>query len=254
MIHIDLKDQNILVTGASDGIGNEIASYLMTMGANVGVHYFKNKNAAQNLIDQFPDTNSHIFQANFDIITEVQQLWQEVLDKFGHIDAIVLNAGVFLKQPIENSTKDWYEVWQETMRINLDAPALLTKLGISHFKKRQGGRFIYIASRAVFRGETQEYLGYAASKGGLVSLARSVARSFGKLNIKSFIIAPGFVKTKMAEQFFGDHGSRVILDEIALNQLTMPKDISPLVALLCSGAMDHTTGATIDLNAGSHIR
>ena len=152
------------------------------------------------------------------------------------------------------SIKDWYDIWQQTMQINLDAPALLTKLGISHFKKQEGGRFIYIASRAVFRGETNEYLAYAASKGGLVSLARSVARSFGKLNIKSFIIAPGFVKTKMAEQFIEDHGPQLILDEIALNEMTQPQDISPLVALMCSGAMDHTTGATIDLNAGSHIR
>ena len=254
MIHIDLKDQNILVTGASDGIGYEIASYLMKMGANVGVHYFNNKNTAQSLIEQFPDTDSHIFQADFELTSEVERFWQEVEDTFKHIDAIVLNAGVFLKQPIEDSVKNWYDIWRQTMHINLDAPALLTKFGINHFKKQQGGRFIYIASRAVFRGETNEYLAYAASKGGLVSLARSVARSFGKLNIKSFIIAPGFVKTKMAEQFIEDHGSQMILDEIALNELTAPKDISPLVALMCSGAMDHTTGATIDLNAGSHIR
>ncbi len=254
MIHINLKDQNILVTGASDGIGNEIASYLMKMGANVGVHYCSNKNAAQNLIDQFPDTNSHIFQADFGITADVQRFWQEALATFGQVDAIVLNAGVFLRQPVDDQVKGWYDIWKKTMRINLDAPALLTQLGLGHFKKQEGGRFVYIASRAVFRGETEEYLAYAASKGGLVSLARSIARSFGKFNIKSFIIAPGFVKTKMAEQFIEDHGAQLILDEIALNRLTVPEDISPLVALMCSGAMDHATGATIDLNAGSHIR
>ncbi len=254
MIHINLKDQNILVTGASDGIGNEIASYLMKMGANVGVHYCSNKNAAQNLIDQFPDTNSHIFQADFGITADVQRFWQEALASFGQVDAIVLNAGVFLRQPVDDQVKGWYDIWKKTMRINLDAPALLTQLGLGHFKKQEGGRFVYIASRAVFRGETEEYLAYAASKGGLVSLARSIARSFGKFNIKSFIIAPGFVKTKMAEQFMADHGSQLVLDEIALNRLTVPEDISPLVALMCSGAMDHATGATIDLNAGSHIR
>ena len=85
-------------------------------------------------------------------------------------------------------------------------------------------------------------------------MARSVARSFGKVNIKSFIVAPGFVKTKMAEQFIEDYGSNIILDELALKRITVPKDISPLVALMCSGAMDHSTGATIDVNAGSHIR
>jgi NAD(P)-dependent dehydrogenase (short-subunit alcohol dehydrogenase family) len=254
MIHIDLKDQNILVTGASDGIGKEIALYLMKMGAKVGVHYFRNKNAAQAMIDQFPDSGSHMYQADFSKPLETEDFWNKILHDFGRIDAIVLNAGVFVKQAPDAAVKDWYTIWQETMYVNLDVPALLTKMAIDHFRRQQGGRLVYIASRAVFRGETEEYLAYAASKGGLVSLARSVARSFGKLNIKSFIIAPGFVKTKMAEQFIADYGEQAILSELSLNKMTVPEDISPLVAMMCSGAMDHTTGATIDLNAGSHIR
>lgn len=254
MIERKIKGQNILVTGASDGIGSEIASYLMGMGANVALHYFTNRTAAQNLIDQFPETNSCIFKCDFEDINEVHRFWLEVLETFGRVHNVVLNAGVFLKQPIESSEKNWLQIWQKTMTINLDAPGLLTKLGVEHFQKNQGGRFIYIASRAVFRGETEEYLAYAASKGGLVSLARSIARSFGKINIKSFIIAPGFVKTKMSEQFIADHGSQKVLDEIALNEMTEPSDISPLVGLMCSGLMDHATGSTIDVNAGSHIR
>ena len=113
---------------------------------------------------------------------------------------------------------------------------------------------MYIASRAAFRGETEEYLGYAASKGGMISLGRTVARSFGKDNIKSFILAPGFVKTAMADQFIQSYGEERILSELSLKELTRPEDISPLVALMCSGLMDHATGATIDVNAGSHIR
>ena len=143
MIHIDLKDQNILVTGASDGIGNEIASYLMQMGANVGVHFRGNRVAAQGLIDQFPNTNSHIFQADFSKISEVNIFWQEVLDTFKRIDAIVLNAGVFLRHPIENSTEDWLNIWEQTMDINLKSPAILTQLGLSILRnKREEDLFI----------------------------------------------------------------------------------------------------------------
>jgi len=140
------------------------------------------------------------------------------------------------------------------MAINLDAVGLLTKLGIDHFMEHNGGRFVYIGSRAVFRGETEEYLAYAASKGGITSLSRSVARSFGKDNIKSFVVAPGFVQTDMAEQFIKDYGEDRIIKELSLNELTQPKDIAPLVGLMCSGLMDHATGSTIDINAGSHIR
>ncbi|MBT8283163.1 MAG: SDR family oxidoreductase, partial [Muriicola sp.] len=110
-----------------------------------------------------------------------------------------------------------------------------------------------IGSRAAFRGETEEYLAYAASKGGLTSLARSVARSFGKDNIKAFVIAPGFTRTEMAEQFIREHGETKVLGEIALNQLTEVSDIAPLAGFICTGAMDHATGTTIDINAGSYI-
>lgn len=254
MIKLDLSNQSILVTGASDGIGREIAHFLMKMDARVAVHYHQKQTAAKNLVEQFPDTGSKIFKADFFNPSEIQELWDKVLLEFGKIDAIVLNAGVFLKQPINDPIMDWFSIWKKTMAINLDAAALLTKLGIDHFKTRREGRFVYIGSRAVFRGETEEYLAYAASKGGLVSLGRSVARSFGKMNIKSFILSPGFTKTKMAEQFILDHGEEKILKELSLNQLTLPEDISPLVGLMCSGLMDHATGATIDVNAGSHIR
>ncbi len=254
MIQIDLSEQNILVTGASDGIGRAIALFLMEMGAKVAIHYHQNKTSAKELVRMFPETNSQIFKADFSDPSEVVELWKKITSEFNRIDAIVLNAGVFLKHPVSRTHQEWLTTWKKTMSINLDAAGLLTKMGIDHFKSHGGGRFIYIASRAVFRGETEEYLAYAASKGGMVSLGRSVARSFGKSNIKAFMLAPGFTKTKMAEQFIADYGEDRLIDELALTELTTPRDIAPLVGFMCSGMMDHATGATIDVNAGSHIR
>lgn len=254
MIQIDLSQQHILVTGASDGIGREIALFLMEMGAKVAIHYHKNRASAEEMVGMYPETDSQIFKADFADPSAPVELWNTIIKEFKRIDAIVLNAGVFIKQPSDGALQNWFGIWKKTMSINLDAAGLLTKMGIDHFKSNKGGRFIYIASRAVFRGETEEYLAYAASKGGMVSLGRSVARSFGKSNIKAFILAPGFTKTKMAEQFIEDHGEKRLLDELALAELTTPKDIAPLVGFMCSGMMDHATGATIDVNAGSHIR
>lgn len=252
---LNLSNKNILVTGASKGIGQAIAEYLMQNGANVAVHYNSDKGAAQKLVAKYPNTTSICFQADLSRPQSVQQLFKEVLLAYSLLDSIVLNAGVFLAHPISDSIDDWFEVWKSTLAINLDSVGLLTKLGIDHFKTQaSGGCFVYIGSRATFRGETQEYLAYAASKGGLTSLARSVARSFGKDNIKAFVVAPGFTRTQMAEAFIETYGEERILSEIALNQLTTPQDIAPLVGLMCSGLMDHATGATIDMNAGSHIR
>ncbi len=253
MTKINLEGKNIVVTGASDGIGRGVADYLMEMGARVAVHYNTNRKAAEALVVKH-DNGSKVFHADVSKEHEVVQLFKEITDDFEHIDCIILNAGVFLPHSVSLDTTEWLSVWKKTMAINLDAVGLLTKLGLDHFLRQGEGRFIYIGSRAVFRGETEEYLAYAASKGGLTSLARSVARSFGKKNIKSFIVSPGFTRTQMAEQFIEKHGEERVLNEIALPTLTTPKDLAPLIALMCSGGMDHATGATIDINAGSHIR
>ena len=253
MTQIDVSDKVILVTGASKGIGKAIADYLMQNGAKVAVHYNSDKTSAEALVNNY-NNGSKAFKANLAEEKEVIALFKAVQSHYKTIDAIVLNAGVFLEHSSKLAIDDWFSVWRKTMAINLDAVGLLTKLGIDQYRMQNGGRFVYIGSRAVFRGETEEYLAYAASKGGLTSLARSVARSFGKENIKAFVVSPGFTKTQMAEQFIANYGEERILEEIALEELTTPEDLSPLVALMCSGLMDHATGATIDVNAGSHIR
>ncbi|MCC1484652.1 SDR family oxidoreductase [Winogradskyella sp. E313] len=250
---MDVSDKVILVTGASKGIGKAIADYLMQNGAKVAVHYNSDKTSAEALVNNH-NNGSKAFKADLAKEKEVIALFKAVQSQYKTIDAIVLNAGVFLEHSSKSTIEDWFSVWRKTMAINLDAVGLLTKLGIDQYRTQNGGRFVYIGSRAVFRGETEEYLAYAASKGGITSLARSVARSFGKENIKAFVVSPGFTKTQMAEQFIANYGEERILEEIALEELTTPEDLSPLVALMCSGLMDHATGATIDVNAGSHIR
>lgn len=250
---MELRGQHILVTGASQGIGRAIAWELMAQGARVVVHYNRNENAARDLIAEFHNTHSEMVQADIGKPEGVSHLFNESLNLLGHLDTVIFNAGVFIPHPVALSPEDWYAVWKKTLSINLDSVGQLTQLGIAHFMNRGGGRFIYIGSRAAFRGETSEYLAYAASKGGITSLSRSVARSFGKAGITSFVIAPGFTRTAMAESFIASHGEALLLDEIALPELTKPSHIAPFTAFLCSGRMDHATGTVIDFNAGSYM-
>ncbi|WP_088341142.1 SDR family NAD(P)-dependent oxidoreductase [Robiginitalea sediminis] len=250
---MDLRGQRILVTGASRGIGAAIARRLLEDGAQVALHYNSSRQEAEGVLRGYEDQGV-LLPANLADPDRTRDLFENALKALGHLDALVLNAGVFLPHPIEEELDQWWAVWKRTLAINLDAPGLLTQMALRHFQAHGGGgRLIYIGSRAAFRGETREFLGYAASKGGLTSLARSVARSFGKDNVKSFVIAPGFTRTAMADTFVKEYGEQRLLDEIALNTLTLPEDIAPLTAFICSGQMDHATGTVIDINAGSYM-
>jgi NAD(P)-dependent dehydrogenase (short-subunit alcohol dehydrogenase family) len=250
---MDLKGQHILVTGASQGIGRAIAREIMVQGGRVAVHYNSNEGAARELLAEFPGTESFALRADLEKPEEVSNLFRDSIEAMGRVHTLIVNAGVFLPHAVSMPPESWFDTWKKTLSINLDSAGLLTHLGINHFTRKGGGRFIYIGSRAAFRGETADYMAYAASKGGLTALSRTVARSFGKERITSFVLAPGFTRTAMAESFIETHGESVLLDEIALPELTRPEHIAPLSAFICAGKMDHATGTVIDLNAGSYM-
>ncbi len=249
---IDLSEQSVLVTGASRGIGRAIAEQLAEAGARVAVHYGRSVNAAQQVADRCGH-GARLFQADLSKPVEVLQLFENVVADFGHIDGLVNNAGISVSAAVEGDDIAFTDGWSRTMLVNLHATGLLCKKAINHFSERGGGRIINIASRAAFRGDTADYLAYAASKGGVVSLTRSIARAYGKQHIKAFVVAPGFTRTDMAEDFIQKYGEAYVQNDIALPSLTQPKDIAPTVAFLLSGLADHSTGCTIDINAGSYV-
>lgn len=247
---IDLSNQTVLVTGASRGIGKSIAGGLAASGARVAVHFNKNRETAEQLAKTIGN-RSKTFQADLASTDSCQLLFKEVVAEFGQINVLVNNAGIFLMSPLASDS--WLNDWNKTMDVNLRATALLSKLAIEHFQHKGGGRIINIASRAAFRGDNPEHLAYAASKGGMVALTKSIARGFGKDNITAFLIAPGWVKTDMNKETIEQYGESSITKDLALNTLTQPSDLSPIITLLASGLADHATGTTIDVNAGSYV-
>jgi 3-oxoacyl-[acyl-carrier protein] reductase len=251
-MQIDLGNTSVLVTGASRGIGAAVARAMGSAGARVAIHYRDQRQQATALAAQI-GSGAEVFQADLSKVDECASLWQAVIARFGRLDTLVNNAGIAISSPLESPTGEWLEGWDKTLAVNLRAPAILSRLAIEHFGARGGGRIINISSRAAFRGDQPPYLAYAASKGGLVALTRSIARAFGKAGIVAFNVAPGFTRTDMAQDFLDQYGEDYVASDIALRRLTEPDDIAPFVVFLASGLADHSTGCTIDINAASYV-
>ena len=250
---IDLSEKTILVTGSNSGIGYAIAKQLLESNAFVALHYNSKSDGVEELHKQFPD-QSKIFKSDFNKSDNVIQLFNDVLSWKNSLNVLVNNAGTSIMNSVDLDDKEWINNWHTIMNINLLATGILSKKTLQHFKKNSGGRIINIASRAAFRGDTPDYLAYAASKAGMVALIRSIARGFGKDGITAFSIAPGFTRTAMAQKSIDKYGEDFVMKDIALNELTEPKDIAPIVTLICSGKFDHGTGSNIDITAGSYVR
>lgn len=252
-MHIDLTNKAILVTGASRGIGKAIARQLLVSGAQVMAHYHR---TPVSFDDLDKEEQGRLFSCQADLADPGQttRLFDQTLNQFGQLDVLINNAGIALASPLTEADEDFLQKWQATMAVNLQAVALLCRLAVWQWTKSgQPGIIINMASRAAFRGDTADYLAYAASKGGVVALTRSLARAYGKQNIVAFTIAPGFVSTDMAADFIKDYGEDYVKNDIALPELTRPQDLAPLITLLASGLANHATGATFDINAGSYV-
>jgi NAD(P)-dependent dehydrogenase (short-subunit alcohol dehydrogenase family) len=252
-MYVSLENQRILVTGASRGIGRAIAKQLSDSGAEVIIHFNSNRKEAESLQAELKNS-SHLEPCDLAATNQVMGFIPKLVEKYGPISALVNNAGISPSAPDSLDTDEWLKVWEKTMAVNATAVGILCKEFIEQAKPQQNGRIVMISSRAAFRGDTTDYLAYAASKGALVSLTRSIARHYGKQGIKAFLIAPGFTKTDMANEILSVYGEEFALKDIALKELATPEDMAPMVTLLCSGLADHATGTSIDINSGSYVR
>ena len=183
----------------------------------------------------------------------IEQKLKPIFERDEAPNVLINNAGIFRDSDFEDDDESWLQNWDNTMQVNLRAPALLSKWAINRWLKEEGGHLINVASRAAYRGDTQEYASYAASKGGLVAMTKSIARDFGKRGISAYSIAPGFIKTDMAEESIDVYGEEYLTEGMAFDEITSPEEVGELVAFLASGKVPHMTGSTFHINGGSYM-
>ncbi len=257
MIHF--QGETILVTGASRGIGAATTAVLLAAGANVVGSYAHAPGTLVSQQEEYGEDRLKIIQSDLGGKGAGFRLFEASLGFKGRIDGLVNNAGIMPSTPHTVGEDQWLEDWASVMAVNVQAVADLSKAALNHFEsharsqKTAKGRIVTIASRAAFRGDSPDMMHYAASKGALVAMMRTIARGFAQDGIYAYLIAPGWVKTDMASVAY-EPGNEHMLKEIPIGDAAPPEEIGNMVAFLLSGLADHATGATFDINGASYVR
>lgn len=250
---LSLDGETILITGASRGIGAATAAVALKAGASVVGSWNQKPGALEVLAEQYGRERVHPLQADLSRPGAGAALWADALRAAGELHGLVNNAGIAPATKLDGDAASWQRDWASVLAVNTQAVADLCREAVGYFKPRGGGRIVTIASRAAFRGDTADYLHYAASKGAVVSLMRSIARAFAGDRILAFVVAPGWVKTDMASVIY-EPGNEQALAEIPMGEAAPPQEVANMVAFLLSGMVDHATGATFDINGASYVR
>lgn len=236
---------NVVLTGSSRGIGRAIALKLLDEGIKVTGTSTSNQSPIEH--NQYAHHKCDLsLEEDISILTDlIDQLKPEV---------VINNAGIFEDADIQSNETSWLKNWDRTMQINLRAPATICRQAVQTWiANNMSGRIINISSRAAYRGDTQEYASYAASKAGLVAFTKSLARDLGKKNITAYNVAPGFVHTDMAENSIEIYGKDYLTRGLALDEIVPPEQVGELVHFIATGNITHMTGQTFHINTGSYI-
>jgi 3-oxoacyl-[acyl-carrier protein] reductase len=233
---------NILITGASRGIGAATYALLKTHGHEVRGHSTRGSDSliAGDLADpEAPRT-----------------IWETAHAELGgQIDVLVNNAGIY-EAVADNSTDDeWHAAWQRTLQINLQAAADLSKLAVSHFLGLGiPGRIVNVASRAAHRGDSRQHWHYAASKGAIVAMTKTIARGYAADGILCFAVSPGFTVSEMTDEYLAGRGGAQIVADIPLGRVATTDEVAEAIRWLAVDAPASATGTVIDVNGASYVR
>jgi len=251
---MNMADRVVLITGASRGIGRAVALMFAAAGARVAVHFRQNRAAASETLAVIEGHDHVLFQADVSDPLEAETLVREVIEKMGHIDVLVNNAGIFEPHPIADVTFDeWRAAWRQTINVNLQGPADLCYLVARHMIERGGGRIVNVSSRGAFRGEPTAPA-YGASKAALNAMSQSLAQALAPHNIFVCVVAPGFVETDMAaSDLEGPHGD-AIRAQSPLNRVARAEEVARAVLFLSSEGTEFMTGCILDVNGASYLR
>ncbi len=242
----DLKNKNIIVTGATGGIGNSIIKKLHELEANVLASGTKVEK-----LEKLKKDFNNIKTLKFDIsqsenIESFIENASKELD--GKLDCIINNAGITQDNLAIRMN---FDDWKRVIDINLTSTFLICKFAIKKMLKNKKGKIINITSIVGHTGNVGQ-ANYSASKAGLIGMSKSLALEYGRKNIKINCVSPGFIKSEMTDKISEEY-KKIMEDKISLGRFGKPDDVANVVAFLSSELSDYITGETIHVNGGMYF-
>ena len=245
-----MTNKTAIITGASGGLGCEIAKKLNENNYNLVLNYYKNKSSLDELVKTFKnkETKNIIVQGDISVYSDAENLMKESYENFEKIDLLVNNAGITKDKLLTMMSEDDF---QKVVNVNLNG----TFNCIRHISKKmirqKKGKIINISSVIALTGNIGQS-NYAASKAGVIGLTKSVAKELARKNITCNVITPGFIETEMTDVLEEKQISN-IKNQIPLKRLGSPEDVANLIIFLASNNANYITGQVISVDGGLYM-
>jgi NAD(P)-dependent dehydrogenase (short-subunit alcohol dehydrogenase family) len=249
-----MSRRSVLITGGARGIGAAIAKEFAQAGDQIAIHYVSSKSDAEAVCASLPGDGHITAQAELRDPEAIRLMVEEVAKKFGKIDVLINNAGVFVDHPIETTTyEEWQAAWSQTLGVNLIGAANVSWCALRHMPKNGTSRIVNIGSRGAFRGEPLSPA-YGASKAAIVAFGQSIAKALAPMQIGVTTLAPGFVETEMASRLLDGPEGAGIRAQSPFNRAARPEELAKAVYFLASPDSEWASGAVLDFNGASYLR
>ncbi|WP_340373187.1 3-oxoacyl-[acyl-carrier-protein] reductase [Peribacillus sp. FSL E2-0218] len=242
-----LKGKKALVTGASRGIGREVALELAHQGADVAINYSGSEAKANEVVDEIKALGREAFAIQCDVANgeSVTNMVKEVVERFGRVDILVNNAGITRDNLLMRMKED---EWDAVINTNLKGVFLCTKAVTRQMMKQRSGRIINMASIVGVSGNAGQ-ANYVAAKAGVIGLTKTTAKELASRGITVNAIAPGFISTDMTGELPEDV-QKAMLDQIPLARFGDPKEVASVASFLASDSSKYMTGQTLHVDGG----
>ena len=245
----DLKNKVMIVTGGSRGIGASICRSAAEQGAKVLVNYVSNSESAASVVKNIERNGGDAIAVQADVtdMSSVQEMINQALESWSKIDILVNNAAIWKESHIDMMSD---AIADETMSINFNGTLNCIRAVIPTMIKQQSGSIINVSSTAAQRGEAF-HSHYAASKGAVTSLTKSLASELGPKGIRVNCVCPGWTYSDMTAEVFRGGNDSIIAETIPLRRIGKAEDSAAAVVFLASDEASYITGISLNVNGGS---